>query len=653
MAAVFQRPMPILDDAQDNQIRQQRRRRDSVEVIDVDELDDVVYLPHRAPEPGPSRPAQRRRISTPSEIISLLDSDDDDLVMSASSVRPASRTRLQSPPPRNQPWPYVPPVPPVPHRYAGHTSLPMRRQGPAFASPPVVRPSEEPFPFETNMRQQQPQHHPAPVPGPGPSNRPPPIHIPRGNVPNILPPRPLQAAPPSHHVPALGLGGALIAQNRARQQHQHRPHPSYEAGNSFFGRVGSGVRRILGGPALAPEEGPRNAINFLALGNNWGFLDDPLSDDDELLAIQALAEDEGEGFRDLEPAFNPARAYIRSEVFRRRNNVREESPYRKEYTHPGPPETGFSFDFAPKSPVEVIDVTSPEFTKKRIPSPEPIIIDDEDDSMIHDLSISRSAVPAASSTSIPSLSKQTPQTPQTPPKSSTAGTTVLACARCLDPLVLSNNLTSDIQKNRRVWGLRCGHLIDGKCLKEIGQPPYTDQSTDIGSAISVVDRKGKGKAKAGNDESIRHDEGMHIVSTHDHEQPDNNANSIRSRLRPRHVAAVASSSSSHPPAKRNTRGKQPQMPPAEYIWHCPVTGCDRIHVSLKINGEWVPEREELTSGPSGSSVGGRGRGRGAGRGRGRTSLFGILNANEDQPHQPHQPQASGSEGARGAIPLFL
>ncbi len=88
MATVFQRPLSILDDPQEPQIRPQRRRRDSVEIIDVDELDDDLYNTHGGPESGASRPAQRRRLSMPSEIISLLDSDDEDLVISASDIRP-------------------------------------------------------------------------------------------------------------------------------------------------------------------------------------------------------------------------------------------------------------------------------------------------------------------------------------------------------------------------------------------------------------------------------------------------------------------------------------------------------------------------------------------------------------------------------------
>lgn len=524
----------------------------------------------------------------------------------------------------------------------------MRRQAPAFPSPPVVRPNDQPFPFEANMRQHS-QHQSAPIPGPGPSNRPSQLHIPRENNHDFLPPRPLQAAPPSHHVPALGLGGALIAQNRNRHHHQHRPypHPPYEAGNSFLSRVGSGVRRILGGPALAPEDGPQNTINFLAIRNNFGFFDGPLADDDEFLAMQALAEDEGEGLRDLDPAFNPARAYYRSEGFRRRNVAREESPYRKEYTHPLPPEPGFTFDFAPKSPVEVIDVTSPVVPKKeRISSPEPIVIDDEEESMTSDVGPSTNAdktpIPSSASTSV---SKPRPHTPQ-----KSTGTTVLACARCLDPLVLSNNLTSEDQKNRRIWGLRCGHLIDGKCLKEIGQPHYTEQPTDLGAEnSSAIDRKGKGKAKVVDDE-VDHDEHIHNPGSYDPEAiGSNTTTSIRSRLRPRNIPTSTSTgtspfSSSHSAVKRNARAKQ--MPPPEYIWHCPVTGCGRIHVSVKVNGEWVPEREDVTSSSGGGGpVGGRGRGRGAGRGRGRTSLFGILNNDGDR--------TSGTEGARGAIPLFL
>lgn len=88
MATVFGVPLPALDDAQNMQARPQRRRADPVEIIDVDELDDDVYQTHRLQAPGPSRPTQRNRHSSSSEVISLVDSDEEDLVVGSNNVRP-------------------------------------------------------------------------------------------------------------------------------------------------------------------------------------------------------------------------------------------------------------------------------------------------------------------------------------------------------------------------------------------------------------------------------------------------------------------------------------------------------------------------------------------------------------------------------------
>lgn len=89
MATVFDLAMPALDDAQ-NQARQRRRRADSIEIIDVDQLDDVLYQAHRPPVPGPSRSAPRNRPSSSSEVISLVDSDEEDMVIRPSDVRPGN-----------------------------------------------------------------------------------------------------------------------------------------------------------------------------------------------------------------------------------------------------------------------------------------------------------------------------------------------------------------------------------------------------------------------------------------------------------------------------------------------------------------------------------------------------------------------------------
>jgi len=95
MATVFKRLLPAQADAQTTALPTLRRRRESVEVIDVDELDDNIYQTHRVPEPGPSRPMQPQRLSVPPEIISLVEeSDDEDITVVGPFVRPRESSLL-------------------------------------------------------------------------------------------------------------------------------------------------------------------------------------------------------------------------------------------------------------------------------------------------------------------------------------------------------------------------------------------------------------------------------------------------------------------------------------------------------------------------------------------------------------------------------
>lgn len=95
MAAVFKRLLPAQADAQTTAVPTLRRRRDSVEVIDVDELDDNIYQTHRVSEPGPSRPMQPQRLSVQPEIISLVEeSDDEDITVVGPFVRPRESSLL-------------------------------------------------------------------------------------------------------------------------------------------------------------------------------------------------------------------------------------------------------------------------------------------------------------------------------------------------------------------------------------------------------------------------------------------------------------------------------------------------------------------------------------------------------------------------------
>ncbi|KAJ3499905.1 hypothetical protein NMY22_g19448 [Coprinellus aureogranulatus] len=95
--------------------------------------------------------------------------------------------------------------------------------------------------------------------------------------------------------------------------------------------------------------------------------------------------------------------------------------------------------------------------------------------------------------------------------------------------------------------------------------------------------------------------------------PDPPSTSIRSRLRS-HTSAASTAASTgdphHPPAtltgsgsaassrKRKraptkaTSNKKPKVE-AEFEWKCPVPTCNRVHVSVKMNGVWGPEKERM------------------------------------------------------------
>ncbi|KAJ7913322.1 hypothetical protein B0H13DRAFT_2659705 [Mycena leptocephala] len=167
--------------------------------------------------------------------------------------------------------------------------------------------------------------------------------------------------------------------------------------------------------------------------------------------------------------------------------------------------------------------------------------------------------------------------------------TLLVCARCLDPLLVRSDGITDggeeEARRRKVWGLRCGHLIDGKCFEELRKPVEVEDP-DSG-ALDARERppspepegKGKGKGKAKAPE----------ITEEEQEQPDDlfdedTTNNIRSRLRRR------------APPKRKAKAKpkpKPRKPVVEarYEWTCPVAGCGRVHLSEKIDGVWVNAAE--------------------------------------------------------------
>ena len=232
--------------------------------------------------------------------------------------------------------------------------------------------------------------------------------------------------------------------------------------------------------------------------------------------------------------------------------------YRVAYTHPYPPAPGFTHNFESPSPsVTVIDVDEEPGT---------------------------SGKPAGLSLS----------------NSSSENMNTLVCARCLEPLVLGgSSMSEDERTRRRLWGLRCGHMLDGKCIAELMKPQPTP---DIEPTMEVTgtnssDSKIQGEGLSAEthsavtsqgldlDDTVHLDTGLSARTTAsggkarmiepqlepsqlamDDSEPATSADisSIRSRLRPRniagHVARASSSTSFSPSSQASHRTSGPVHP---------------------------------------------------------------------------------------------
>jgi len=388
----------------------------------------------------------------------------------------------------------------------------------------------------------------------------------------------------------MGLGGAFLSLNRQHMageaiQHQRRRQTAFSAIQGYLNLP----HLLQGFRRLA--DGP-SSWNDLFDGNSGGT--DML---EELSFMDALAEGRLDSHRDpwLSNTDGPFAEHFLSTV----------PQYRVAYTHPYPPADGFAQDFSPSA--------------QNASSKEVIVLDDD------------AGTSSGASSSI------------------SAGSDILACPGCLDPLVLSSDaITQDERSNRRLWGLRCGHMLDGKCVNKLMKPlpPPTLEmdgielrnATEAGIqgkddlelrfSRSVADHPSsaplrqdqtntqeKGKGKASQLPPGVLEEGTSSLAGID-------GNSMRARLRPRRPTSHQTNITSSPiPMSRRSRararmhpyrpssamltygpsgssahhsmkGKQKVDVPriiAEYEWQCPVAGCGHPHVSLHIEGRgWVP-----------------------------------------------------------------
>ncbi|KJA20556.1 hypothetical protein HYPSUDRAFT_78266 [Hypholoma sublateritium FD-334 SS-4] len=493
MATAVERPLGALPSQGSHQHQQ---LSNIIEIIDVDSYEEIPATSQRR-NPAP-RPRGRNEPSN-QEFISILDSDDDEVEIVASRIRSGhdadrnqSHRRFISPAPRDPSAP--PPVPSVPRRYTGLTSFPMRQQQ---SHPPVI-PIAEPLAFE---RASMP-----PVAGPSNPNT------------RIIPER---GAPPSHHSPAMGLGGALISSNRSQAVQRQREIDLTAA---------TAVRRRQRGPVAMYRSSGRFISPFT------------VTDRDDDVYIHMM----------LHPFMAEDMDHIPHGWHRHHHHPPKDEQYRKSYTHPVPSEPGFTYDFTA-------------------------------------LSAEASTPGSSASTS----------------KAESIGSgqlnALLVCAKCLDPLVLNSALVPEEAQFKRVWALRCGHLIDEKCLNILGQP----------SAEEITpDKKGKGKARAparrsgcgsALPEQASLDSAVAAVAF---------PTDMRSRLRSRRSGGATAAGPMlpvegdgavgvnvpvpSPPAKKRRAVQRKPKVEAEFEWSCPVASCGRIHVSVRIEGVWGPEKEMPT-----------------------------------------------------------
>ncbi|KAG6894931.1 hypothetical protein C0992_003920 [Termitomyces sp. T32_za158] len=524
MATVFERPMSALSDTQAMPRQHSQQRRPSVVDVEIIDVDQIDL---------PSTSMLSRQRGQSSEVI-VIDSDDESAPQhQASGSTRAGESRLSSVA--------------VFTMANTHSSVYTASRRRRLISPPP--PAVEPF--------QQPPVPPLPhrfavltgfPTNPRTLGTPPVIRPIERNFDLLGNTRPLSttlvdAHPNRHRRPQIaepraerhhiGLGGAIIAINdqgpRLNNNHdrnrryRHNHIADNEGQHGLIGRGVNALRRLYTTLARISPADDDDAF----------FPFEPLN-----AAAAAAADPGGFGFQD--PFFHRRRP--------------EEDKYKAEYTHPDSPQPGYTFNFAPPEPVP--------------PKPAPIVIDlvgsDSEDGPI--ASSSKRSAPASPAASVREL---------------------LVCARCLDPLVLGGGLVGDEGRRRKVWALRCGHMIDGQCLDIVGVPEQVDGQEQR------LDGKGKGKARA-------HDSAHALSSIEAFASAEN---TVRSRLRSRGPLPpvpdmLPASMATTTALGKRKRGTKPRIE-ATHEWKCPVESCGRVHASVKIDGVWGPEPDKGLTGGKG------------------------------------------------------
>lgn len=312
----------------------------------------------------------------------------------------------------------------------------------------------------------------------------------------------------------------------------------------FGGALLAGVRRIM-----VPRQRLEHRSSWGVSGSFIMRLD-PFDfagrEEDELL--DGLDEIGFLGEEDNTFTAGGVRSRIEQAFKRRDREARIEPDYKLHYTHPDRPLPGFTHDFFPSSPSSVIEEVDTS--------------------------------PARQASGSGARSREV----------------TLVCAACRDPLVLGASDVEEGRAKRKLWGLRCGHLLDGKCIEKLMEPaPPTSDAT--GSSSKRMPTEPAEYLPSSSQDTV-------VV--------DSDSGSMRSRLRPRRGTAGSFPSASHlvpatPSSGRrgfaaraqaihrsNRKGKGKMKAPvveAEREWNCPVSGCGRVHLSLLMDGRWTMDEK--------------------------------------------------------------
>ncbi|KAI0076172.1 hypothetical protein K474DRAFT_1675777 [Panus rudis PR-1116 ss-1] len=232
-----------------------------------------------------------------------------------------------------------------------------------------------------------------------------------------------------------------------------------------------------------------------------------------------------------------------------------EAMWKPWYTHPNKPQPGFSFDFG--GDAETASNSAMPSAAGSGASTPIVILDDEEE---------------AAQVVTPSL----------------------VCASCMAPLVLDSGGASasseEDRKMLRVFGLRCGHMLCGRCMQTLMRPKPPPDTTPL-TTESPSKGKGKGKARAdvkGKGRAVATAPLDPVQASASDPVPDT---SIRSRLRPRNPPPTApadtAESSSRPTKplprrKPKAKGRKSHIL-EEYEWTCPVPGCGHPHKSIRVS----------------------------------------------------------------------